>query len=164
MMNLVIENIKQDIVHASRILPKRDYRFLKTLGWNLRPKLIDLLGAFVPELQNVFLWTRVATRQWIPVPSDDSSGRGFCHTEQLQRHCPERAHRTDREAEQLIVREGGDHAPGQSAMSLPMLQQSCRWNHKSRVNVCVGHKHLINESRFTVGAFGKRVTSVREHI
>src|SRR6267142_572188 len=151
MMDLIIDNVKQQVVDASRILPKGRHRLLETLCRDLRPQAIDLPGAFVPKSQNLLLRTCVSVNRLIPISSDDSPDHWFRHADQLQSHGSERPHRTNGEAEEPVFREGLDHAPSQSAMSLPVLQQGCRQNHKGRVHVFNRHRHLTMNSRFTDG-------------
>src|SRR5262249_912552 len=145
MMDFVIEYVKEQIVNAPRVLSKGSHCLLEACRWNLPPKHIDFLSAFVPKPENLLLWTRIAVDRLIPISSDDSPDHRFGHADHLEGQSSKRPHRTNGKAEEAILGERLDHATSQTAMPLPMLQESGRGNHQNRrFNWCRHHISCVS--------------------
>ena len=92
MMRVVVDDIQNEIIDTSFVLPKCFHGLLQPIGWNGRRVFVYRLGFFM--LQAPDLRTR-ARFDWFeigPVFSGDVFDSWFCHLQQFLRQYAKRAH------------------------------------------------------------------------
>ena len=122
MVDLVVDDVEQQIMHDVLVQTECRQCLLEALRRDLWPELVDLVGALIPETEDLVARAGLTRDRRIPLAGNDAAHHGRSHADHFHRERTERPHVANGEAEQLVLGKCQDGASAQPAMSLPVLQ------------------------------------------
>src|SRR5947207_15059201 len=116
MMNLVVDDVEDEIVHHAGILTERGDGHEESWPRYLRPQRVELLGGVIPQPEDLRLRPRVTVARSRPFTGGDATDHRRRDRDQFQRRPAARTHASHRAEEALAVRKRVENAPPQTTL------------------------------------------------